>query len=154
MNTAAWSYGNGTSSIAATCDGGTWTFSGTVGVSNDEGANAAGFGFALMGYVHDTTADADVDCSAFDLSAYTGLSISLASASGAISTVGIGVDLAGGGKGEKKISVSETATEVTLTWSDLGISDALQIKGIWGYFVNGEADVTVDLVIDKFGPQQ
>ena len=90
-----------------------------------------------------------MDCTAFDLSAYPGLVISLASASGDIAAVGIGVDLADGDKGEKKIDVPTTAEEVTITWSDLGISDASRVKTIWGYFPNGASDVAVDLVIDK-----
>jgi hypothetical protein len=151
--TSAWTYGNGTSSISATCGGGTWTFSGTVGVSSDTGANTAGFGFALQGYVHDNTANANVDCTVFDLSAYSGLSISLASPSGAITSVEIGVDLADGSKGKKEVSVGTTATAVAITWSDLGVSGASQVKTIWGSFVNGSSDVTVDLVIDKFGLQ-
>jgi hypothetical protein len=147
MNTAGWSYGNGTSSISATCDGGSWTFSGTVGVSDTTGANAAGFGFSLMGYVHDATTSSDVDCTAFDLSKYGGFSLTMASASGAIGKVGIGVDLLDGGKGKIEVDVPTSASAIDITWSDLGTSDASRIKGIWGYFLNGTSDVTVDLVI-------
>ncbi|HEX7501204.1 MAG TPA: hypothetical protein VF524_13010, partial [Polyangia bacterium] len=153
MNTSAWTYGNGTSSISATCGGGTWTFSGTVGAANATGSNTAGFGFTLQGYVHDNTANTNPNCAVFDLSAYSGLSISLASPSGAIASVGIGVNLADGSKGKKEISVGTTATAVTITWSQLGITDASQITAIWGNFINGSSGVTVDLVIDKFGLQ-
>jgi hypothetical protein len=40
-----------------------------------------------------------------------------------------------------------------VTWSDLGISGASQITGIWGNFINGTSDVTSDLVINQFGLQ-
>jgi hypothetical protein len=150
MNSSAWASGNGTSSISATCADGSWTFSGTVGVTSDTGANWAGFGLSLLGYVHDNTTGSNSDCTAFDLSAYSGFSITLSSASGAVSTIGIGVNLADESKGEKKVSVPTTPTAVSVTWSDLGISDASQIATIWGYFVNGSSDVTVDLVIEGF----
>jgi hypothetical protein len=150
MNSSAWASANGTSSISATCADGSWTFSGTLGVTSDTGDNWAGFGISLLGYVHDNTADSNWDCTAFDLSAYSGFSITLSSASGAISTIGIGVNLADESKGEKKISVPTTPTPVSVTWSDLGISDASRIATIWGYFVNGSSDVTVDLVIEGF----
>jgi hypothetical protein len=153
MNTSGWTYGNGTSSLSATCGSGSWTFSGTVGVSDAAGANAAGFGFSLMGYVHDNTAAADVNCNVFDLSKYAGFSIKMASASGAIGQVGIGVDLADGSKGKVEVSVPTTATAVPVTWSQLGISDASRITGIWGYFLNGASSVSVDLVITGWSLQ-
>ena len=61
------------------------------------------------------------------------------------------------GKGMKTISVSTTATAVTVTWSDLGISSASQITGIWGNFINGASNVTSDLECKEtrplFGPR-
>lgn len=121
-----------------------------MGVTSDTGENAAGFGFSLMGYVEDNTSGSDVDCTAFDLSAYTRFSLTMASASGAVSKIGIGVGLAGGSKGKVEVSVPTSASAVTISWSDLGISDASRMASIWGYFVNGESDVTVDLVISGF----
>jgi hypothetical protein len=53
----------------------------------------------------------------------------------------------------KTISVGTTAATVTVTWSDLGISDATQITGIWGNFINGASDVTSDLVVSQLGLQ-
>jgi hypothetical protein len=106
-----------------------------------------------MGYVHDNTSNTNSNCTVFDVSEYSGLVISLASPSGAIKSIQVGVDLAGGSKGMKTISVSTTAAAVTVTWSDLGISDATQLTGIWGNFINGASDVTSDLVVSQLGLQ-
>ncbi len=153
MNTSAWVYGNGTSQISQTCGSGGWILSGTVGVATANGDNAAGFGFSLMGYVHDAAAAENVDCTTFDVSAYSGFAITMASASGTVSQVGIGVDLLNGDKGEIKVSVPTTAAAVPVTWSQLGITDTSQITGIWGYFVTGTSAYTVDLVISSFSLQ-
>jgi hypothetical protein len=153
MDTAAWTYGNGTSTISATCASGNWTFSGTVGAASDTGANQTGFGFTLMGKVHDTATNTDLSCKTFDLSAYSGLSITLSSASGVITSVGIGVNLADGSKGHTEIAVTNTATTVPVTWAQLGTTIPAQITGIWGYFIGGASSVTNDLVISHFGLQ-
>jgi hypothetical protein len=147
MASSAWAYGNGTSTVSATCDAGSFVYSGNLGVATDTGDNAAGFGFTLLGYVVET--DTSVDCTVSDLSGYTGLSISLSSASGAVTAVIIGVDLADGSQGSLEITVGTAAAATTVTWTQLGITDASQITGIWGSLVNGDADVTVDLVIDS-----
>jgi hypothetical protein len=94
INTAAWSYGNDASAVSAKCGNGSWTFSGTIGATSSIGANSAGFGLTLLGHVHDNATNSDVACTTFDLTAYSGFSITLTSASGAITSVGIGVDLA------------------------------------------------------------
>ena len=153
MNTTAWAYGNGTSTVRSVCGSGSWTLAGNVGVADQVGSNAAGFGITLMGYVHNNTSNSNTDCTVFDLSAYSGLVISLASPSGAVQSIQVGVTLADGSKGVKTISVGTTATAVTVTWSDLGISGASQITGIWGNFINGTSDVISDLVINQFGLQ-
>jgi hypothetical protein len=97
--------------------------------------------------VFSAAASANENCTAFDLSAYSGLLITLSSASGAISTLGIGVDLADGGHGQTDISVPTTATAVAITWSQLGLTNASKITGIAGVFRNGASAVTVDLVV-------
>ena len=112
-----------------------------------------GFGFTLMGKVHDTATSADVSCNTFDLSAYSGFSITLSSASGSITSVGIGVNLADGSKGHTEIAVAKTATTLHVTWAQLGITSPAQITGIWGYFISGTSNVTNDLVISHFGLQ-
>ena len=153
MDSSAWTYGNGASTISATCASGNWTFSGIVGTNTTTGANQAGFGFTLMGKVHDTATSADVSCNTFDLSAYSGFSITLSSASGSITSVGIGVNLADGSKGHTEIAVAKTATTLHVTWAQLGITSPAQITGIWGYFISGTSNVTNDLVVSHFGLQ-
>jgi hypothetical protein len=147
MNSSAWTYGNGSSSISATCGTGGWVISGTVGVATVSGTNPAGFGLSLTGSVYSAAASANVNCTAFDLSAYSGLLITLSSASGAISTLGIGVNMADGGHGQTDILVPTTATAVAIIWSQLGITNASKITGITGVFRNGASAVTVDLVV-------
>jgi hypothetical protein len=153
MASSAWAYANGASTISATCASGNWTFSGMVGVTTATGANQAGFGFTLMGKVRDAATSADVSCKTFDLSAYSGFSITLSSASGSITSVGIGVNLADGSNGHTEIAVTKTATTLSLTWTQLGIASPAQTTGIWGYFISGPSPVTNDLVISHFGLQ-
>ena len=153
MDSVAWSYGNGTSAISATCASGNWTFSGTVGVTTTTGANQAGFGFTLMGKGYDNATKTEVSCKTFDLSAYSGFSIRLSSASGAITKVGIGVNLADNSKAQTEIAVTRTPTTVPVTWTQLKIASAAQITEIWGYFISGASSVTNDLVISHFGLQ-
>lgn len=153
MASSAWAYANGASTISATCASGNWTFSGMVGATTATGANQAGFGFTLMGKVRDAATSADVSCKTFDLSAYSGFSITLSSASGAITSVGIGVNLADGSKGHTEIAVAKTAATLSVTWAQLGITSPAQITGIWGYFISGPSPVTNDLVISHFGLQ-
>ena len=153
MDSAAWSYANGTSSISTTCASGNWTFSGTVGVATPTSANLAGFGFTLMGKGYDSATSTEVSCKTFDLSAYSGFSIRLSSASGAITSVGIGVNLADGSQWQTEIAVTKTATTVPVTWAQLKITSAAQVTEIWGYFIGGSSSVTNDLVISHFGLQ-
>ena len=79
-------------------------------------------GVTLQGYV--VQGDAAVECTAFDLSTYSGLSISLSSVSGAITTIGIGVTLADGSEGSVEITVPTAAAATTITWAQLGVTEA------------------------------
>jgi hypothetical protein len=91
-----------------------------------------------------------VACTTFDLTAYSGLSITLASASGAITRVGISVSLADKSQGHVEIPVTTRATTVTVSWAQIGITSAAVVTGISGNFINGANSVTDDLVITSF----
>ena len=140
----------GASTVSAKCGNGSWTFSGTLGAASSMGANSAGFGFTLLGHVHDNATNTDVACTTFDLTAYSGFSTTLASASGAITRVSIGVDLADKSQGHVEIPVTTTATTVVVSWAQLGITGAAAATGISGTFINGANSVTDDLVITSF----
>ena len=153
MNTIAWTTTQGTSTIAATCGSSGMVFSGTLGAASDTNDNVAGFGLSLQGSVMSSGADLSQDCTLFDLSAYSGLSMTLSSASGAVSGMIVSIDLADAPSGQKQIAVPRTPATVNITCADLGISSAAaaHVVGLAVTFVNGATAATADLVVTRFG---
>ena len=144
----------GTSTVTSSCAGtGVWSFSGTLGVATDDNANGVLFGLNLMGDVNQNGVDGGLACTAYNLSAYSGFSITMSSVSGAVSSIALAIGVAGVMETAATVAVPTTATPVHVTWAQLGIdaTAASRITFIGAQFVNGAEPTTVDLVIKSIG---
>jgi hypothetical protein len=150
MNVVSWKWANGSSSLSYACGSG-WAFSGSLSAG---WSNMAGFGFTPLGVAYNSSTGKNENCTMFDLSKYSGLSLTLSSASGNISSIGVGIGFLDGSQGQVQISVPRSATVVNVSWAQLGITDLTKLKQvnkIFGYFINGSNAVSIDLVISRWG---